>query len=140
MPERPSLSPAFEKLRKICATCGKPLPCPLHDRALLEAILKPPEPENPWDKMEREDVGESGNAIRTIPPLPDGTCIIGGVAGLILQLDPFKPKGQRRQALCNYGDGHSDIIFTAASFPDGAFIVSGTSGRILQYDPSKFVC
>src|SRR3989338_2411539 len=104
MPERPSLSPAFEKLRKICATCGKQLPCPLHDRALLEAILTPPEPEYPWDKVERTDIGNYGDHILPIAPLPDNPLLIGGYGGRLLHLDPSKPEGQRERDLGNYGD------------------------------------
>src|SRR3989338_4543870 len=114
MSERPPLSPAFERLRKICATCGKQLPCPLHDRALLEAILKPPEPEYPWDKMERTDIGNYGHNIDTIASLPDGTIFVGGAGGRILQLDPSKPEGQRERIFGAYGN----TINTITTIPD----------------------
>ena len=129
MPERPSLSPAFEKLRKICATCGKQLPCPLHDRALLEAILKPPEPEYPWDKMERTDIGNYGHNIDTIASLPDGTIFVGGAGGRILQLDPSKPEGQREHDLGNYGSN----IYATTLLSDGTLIVGGWGGIIARY-------
>lgn len=94
----PELSEPYRKLAETCPTCGKPLPCPLHDDKLREAILHPPERERSlWAHIERTDIGEIAETIYSMDTFPDGRVAVGSSAGNIALLDPSRPDddGQR---------------------------------------------
>ena len=128
----PELSPAFRDLLKRCAMCGGSLPCPLHDAAFMEAILRPPKeeaPRTPWERLECTQTleGHTGS-VYSLTTLPDGT-LCSGSGDNTIRIWPRNPDG-------TYGtsqvlEGHTNGVLSLTTLPDGT-LCSGSDDHTIR--------
>lgn len=126
----PELSKPFQELARMCATCGGPMPCALHDEQLREAILHPPEREGlPWEKVERTDVLAFNAPIMAFVARQDGTWILGDSHGAVVRVDPAKSGDERTKVL------HKFRVNVLAMVPgaDGTLLM-GVDGKVVRFD------
>lgn len=129
----PELSSPFRKLAaEVCATCGGSMPCALHDAALREAILRPPEREGvPWDRVERQDLHAFGASIFPIHVRGDGVYVVGVGYDEICLLDPKLPAQEQSLARFSIGVATFDVL------PDGKVIAVLQDGTVFQVDLTR---
>ena len=138
MPE-PRLS--LESVKRTCPTCGGPLPCSLHNRALREALLHREIEPPPYERLEvlgtYTDAEGNAQVIWTLHSLSDGAVLVGGGGGSLKRLNPdgsWKDLGTYTDA-----EGHAQGIWTLHPLPDGAVLVGGGGGSLERWgqDPEK---
>ena len=102
----PEPKPSFlESVKRTCPTCGGPLPCSLHNRALREALLHREIEPPPYERLEvlgtYTDAEGHAQDIWTLHPLPDGAVLVGGGGGSLERWgqDPEKLQQYREQVL-----------------------------------------
>jgi len=134
MPE-PRLS--LESLKHACPTCGGPLPCSLHNRALREALLHREIESPPYERLEvlgtYTDARGNAQDILTLHPLPDSAVLVGGDGGPLKRLNPdgsWKDLGTYTDAR-----GNAQNIWTLHPLPDGAVLVGGWGGSLKRLNP-----
>lgn len=123
----PELSRPYEELAKLCPTCGKVLPCPMHDAALREAMLRRPE-RSPWELAERQEIGECGMHVLCVVARGDGTYFLGDTNGRVHAFDPTLAAGAdgRLAYLADIGTN----VWSMEKLHDGGLRIVGGNGLL----------